>query len=268
MSPDNEVFFSGSLLPAKYDLKGDFVFLNTDSKNLVIVPAYNEEHSIESVIHNLAGSGKYDIVVINDGSVDNTSERARKTGKAAVIDLPINSGIGAAVQTGFMYAMNEGYEYALQFDGDGQHLVDEIEKILRPLINKQADVVIGSRFLLAGEGYKSSFARRLGIRIFKYMTRVLIRQTITDCTSGFRAYNRQAIIFLADNYPEDFPEPEAVILLGKNNFYIREIPVKMKHREAGQSSIGGLKSFYYMIKVILAMTIASFRKPLKQMENQ
>jgi len=232
-------------------------------RSLIIVPAYNESQSIGQVIRVLSSLSHLDVVIINDGSDDNTSALAKKTKNTSVIDHPLNLGIGAAVQTGFMYALENGYQYALQFDGDGQHLETEIDKILTPLFENKADVVIGSRFIEKKEGYQSTFLRRFGIKIFKCLSQLIIGKSITDCTSGFRAYNHKAIKFLAYHYPEDFPEPEAVILLGKNNFKIKEVPVKMKAREHGASSIGGVKSLYYMIKVMLAMLINGFRKPIR-----
>jgi glycosyltransferase involved in cell wall biosynthesis len=181
---------------------------------------------------------------------------------ALVIDLPNNLGIGGAVQTGFKYAARNGYEMAVQFDGDGQHLASEIPGILRVLEEKQADMVIGSRFLGQHDGYRSTFLRRFGIRAFEGVNSLLIGQRITDNTSGFRAYNQWAIEFLAVHYPVDYPEPEAVILLGRNGFTIAEEPARMRKRQGGGSSITGFKSAYYMIKVLLAVVMTSMRKPV------
>ena len=228
---------------------------------LVIVPAYNEGASIAGVIADLAGAGlALDILVVNDGSADHTSQAARATGRALVVDLPKNLGIGGAVQTGFKYALRQGYRHAVQFDGDGQHLAAELPKLLTTLQQSGASLVIGSRFLEKHEGFRSTFTRRLGIRIFQVLNSLLIGQKITDNTSGFRAYDRQAIGFLAGCYPVDYPEPEAVILLGRNGFRIAEVPARMRERQAGGSSIAGLASLYYMLKVILAIVMTALRK--------
>jgi hypothetical protein len=230
---------------------------------LVIVPAYNEGENIVRVIEDLKGVGlALDILVINDGSTDNTLQAARNTGMALVVDLPKNMGIGGAVQTGFKYASRNGYRVAVQFDGDGQHLAAEMPKLLAILEKGGADMVIGSRFLQKQGGFRSTFFRRIGIRTFQLLNSLLIGQKVTDNTSGFRAYNRRAIEFLARYYSVDYPEPEAVILMGRNNFRIKEESVFMRERQGGGSSIGGLGSGYYMIKVVLAIIMASLRKPV------
>lgn len=229
------------------------------SDTLVIVPAYNEEKNIAGVIDELAGLGQdMDILVVNDGSHDATARTARDTNKAVVVDLPKNLGIGGAVQTGFKYARSHGYNRAVQFDGDGQHIATEIDKLLTPL-DQGMDVVIGSRFLAHQDGYRSTFLRRRGIRLFQRVNSLLIGQTITDNTSGFRAYNSAAIAFLADHYPEDYPEPEAVILLGKHGFRIAEVEVRMRQRQGGRSSISGIRGGYYMVKVLLAILMTALR---------
>lgn len=230
---------------------------------LVIVPAYNEEGNIAGVIADLRSLGRpLDILVINDGSHDATSARARATGEAIVVDLPKNLGIGGAVQTGFKYAARNGYQVAIQFDGDGQHLAAEIPKLLAGLAQGTANLVIGSRFLESHAGYRSTFVRRLGIRVFEGLNSLLIGQRITDNTSGFRAYDQRAILLLARHYPVDYPEPEAVILLGRNGFRIAETATVMRERQSGDSSISGLKGIYYMIKVVLAVLMTALRKPL------
>lgn len=230
---------------------------------LIIVPAYNEAENIRDVIRKLhVQNNAWDVLVINDCSTDDTSRIARETGLAQVIDLPVNLGIGGCVQTGFRYARNKGYDIALQFDGDGQHSAEEIHKLLAILKNDEADVAIGSRFNQKHNGFKSSFYRRMGIRIFEGFSYLLIRQHITDHTSGFRAYNRKAIQFLADHYPSDYPEPEVIILLGKNGFKIRETFTQMHERKGGVSSIPLTKGPYYMIKVMLAMFMSSIRSKI------
>jgi glycosyltransferase involved in cell wall biosynthesis len=227
---------------------------------LIIVPAYNEANSIEKVLHDLHSTeGEWDIVVINDASQDNTSELAKKTGFATVIDLPYNLGIGGGVQTGFKYAKKNGYSYTLQFDGDGQHNADEIHKLLEIVKSGKADVAIGSRFSQKHDGFKSSFLRRIGIKIFEFFSFMLIRQRVTDHTSGFRAYNKKALCFLSENYPTDYPEPEVVILLGRNGFSIKEVFTQMHERKGGISSIPIHKGPYYMTKVMLSMFMASIR---------
>lgn len=232
---------------------------------LIIIPAYNEEKNIRKVIQSLQDTNTdYECLVINDGSKDDTQREAEANGLATVIQLPSNLGIGGAVQTGFKYAFYQGYDYAIQFDGDGQHLASEIPKILSPLQSGECDVCIGSRFIEKTLGFQSTFMRRIGIRIFELMNILLINKRITDSTSGFRAYNKQSIAFLAAHYPTDYPEPETVILLGKNDFRIREVSVEMVERQGGESSISGLKSAHYMIKVILAMLMTSQRQKIRR----
>jgi glycosyltransferase involved in cell wall biosynthesis len=234
-------------------------------KVLIIVPAYNEEKNITKVILSLKQeSTQFECLVVNDGSKDNTQQEAESSGLATVIQLPANLGIGGAVQTGFKYALYQNFDYAIQFDGDGQHIAAEIPKLLAPLKEGLADVCIGSRFIEKTQGFQSTFMRRFGIKIFEILNGILIRQKIADSTSGFRAYNKDAIAFLADNYPTDYPEPETIILLGKNGFKIAEVSTEMLERQGGESSISGLKSAYYMIKVILAMLITAQRVQIRR----
>ncbi|NPV38352.1 hypothetical protein BREVNS_0800 [Brevinematales bacterium NS] len=233
-------------------------------KVLVIVPAYNEEEAIGKVIDDLhTHVPDFDVLVVSDGSRDHTARIAKEKG-ALVVELPTNLGIGGAVQTGLKYAHRYGYDVAIQFDGDGQHLASEIDKLLGPLHEGRADAVIGSRFL---PGQKSSFqstiGRRIGIWFFEVLNSLLIRQWITDNTSGFRAYNKDVIDFMVYNYPTDYPEPEAVILLGRNRFRIVEVPVEMRERMGGHSSIFGWRSAYYMIKVTLAIIMTALRYRLR-----
>jgi glycosyltransferase involved in cell wall biosynthesis len=231
---------------------------------LIIVPAYNEEKNIIKVIESLREQNHlWDILVINDCSEDDTSNVANSSGKAEVIDLCSNIGIGGAVQTGFKYANKYDYDSAVQFDGDGQHIASEIPKLLKPILEKESDVVVGSRFLIKHEGYKSTSYRRFGIKIFQVINSILIRKKITDNTSGFRAYNKKAIEFLSKNYPSDYPEPESIIILAKNGFSIKEVHTEMKRREEGKSSISGIKNFVYMINVLLAILMNSIRQKIK-----
>lgn len=231
---------------------------------LVIVPAYNEAASIATTLQDITSAEMpLDIVVVNDGSHDQTSAIARKVQQAIVIDLPINVGIGAAVQTGMLYAARNRYDIAIQFDGDGQHRGDEIPALIAPLLEGRCDAVIGSRFMMKSAGFKSTFARRLGIRIFEYVNLLLTGVRITDNTSGFRAYNNEAIAFLSEHYPSDFPEPEIVVLLAKNKFRIVEVYAAMRERQGGVSSIGGLKSLYYMAKVLIAICMTALRPRIR-----
>jgi len=235
---------------------------------LIIIPAYNEAHSIVQVIEDLRGIDlEMDILVVNDGSIDSTSAYAKATGQALVVDLPKNLGIGGAVQTGFKYAARKGYRTAIQFDGDGQHIAAEIPKLLSKMKQDGSNMVIGSRFLEKHAGFRSTFVRRLGIRLFEGLNSLLIRQRITDNTSGFRAYDSEAIEFLALHYTVDYPEPETVILLGRNHFTISEVSTKMRERLGGKSSFAGAGD-YYMIKVLLAVLMAFLRKPIVQKSKE
>jgi len=231
---------------------------------LVIIPAFNEAWNIKKLLKNLSVIvPECDILVVNDASTDGTGSIAEATGFAAVLNFPYNLGIGAAVQAGFKYARKKGYRYALQFDGDGQHVAAQIPRLLKLIKLGKADVVVGSRFCKKREeGYKSTFLRRIGIRIFKLMTMLLIQRKIEDCTSGFRGYGKDAIEFLSWHYPADYPEPEALILLGKNGFSISEIYTPMNDREGGKSSITK-KGAFYMVKVLLAMVMTAIRPKIK-----
>jgi len=229
-------------------------------KTLIIIPVYNEADNIVRVIRSLEHeNSSWDILVVNDDSKDNSSSLAKGTGVATVIDLPYNLGIGGGVQTGFKYAKVHEYDFALQFDGDGQHKVEEIHKLIELVENGTCDVAIGSRFNQKHNGFKSSPLRRIGIKIFEWYSFLLIRQRITDHTSGFRAFNKKAIHFLAENYPSDYPEPEAVVMLGKNGFVMKEAFTQMLERQGGVSSISLFQGPYYMIKVMVSMFMASIR---------
>ncbi len=239
--------------------------MNKKIKILAIVPAYNEADSIVGVIKdiNTAAEG-VDILIVDDGSKDNTKALALSTGMAEVISLVANLGIGGAVQTGFKYAQRHGYDIAIQFDGDGQHIADQISVITSPIQKGEADMVIGSRFVKKHDGWKSSLARRIGIYTFTMLNAVLIGKRITDSTSGFRAYSKEAIEFLSDYYPQDYPEPETVILLGRNGFGIQEKFTIMQERTGGKSSISFVGGIYYMMKVMLAMMITALRAPSRE----
>ena len=226
---------------------------------LAIVPAYNEQGNIGGVIDEIHGNVcDCDVIVINDKSKDATSENARMK-NAIIVDLPCNLGIGGAVQTGFLYAVRNDYSYAVQVDGDGQHIAAEINRLMDKMNESGCDVVIGSRFL-EKRSFRTSFMRRFGIRLFSFIYRTLLRIRITDGTSGFRLYNRRAAEYLSEHYPDDYPEPEAVIMLVKKHFKICETGVGMRERQSGISSITPGKSVYYMTKVVLSMFIAFMRK--------
>jgi glycosyltransferase involved in cell wall biosynthesis len=200
-----------------------------------------------------------DVLVVNDCSRDRTSETARNTdGDVKVVDLCCNLGIGGAVQTGFKYAHANGYDYVIQIDGDGQHPPGEARKLYDTIRKTGCDMVIGSRFLDISS-FRTTLSRRLGIKVFYYLFRLLIRTPVTDSTSGFRIYNRKAIHLLSRLYPEDYPEPDAIILLNKYGLSICEVGVEMKEREHGHSSITPIKSPYYMAKVILSIFFSYIR---------
>ena len=233
--------------------------MKSGEKILVVIPAYNEGESVEKVILDVRRYiAEADILLVNDGSTDLTSDRARSCG-VLVLDLPFNLGIGGAVQTGYKYAYKKGYSIAIQVDGDGQHDPKEIPKLLEVLKKEKVDMVIGSRFLGHTE-YKSSIMRRLGITIFCGVISTIVGQKITDPTSGFRAANRKVIQLFASNYPQDYPEPEAVVLLHRCHLRMGEAPVEMSVRYAGESSITKIKSAYYMVKVLLAILVGCFKK--------
>ena len=224
------------------------------SKILLIIPAYNEADNIERVVGNLSRNfPQYDYVVVNDGSSDGTGELCMEKGYQ-VLNLPINLGIGGAVQTGYRYALKYGYDIAIQLDGDGQHDAAYVKKLIEPLLAGEADVVIGSRFLRR-EGFQSSRSRRIGINILSDLIWICTGKRIRDVTSGFRAVNRRFISIYAEDYPSDYPEPEAIITAVMHRGRVAEVPVVMKEREGGTSSITFRKSVYYMIKVTLAILV-------------
>jgi len=229
-------------------------------KILIIVPAYNEEGNIQTTIDEIfLLPFSLDVLVVNDGSSDHTSLRARKT-KAKVIDLPFNLGIGGAVQTGFIFARDHGYDIAVQVDGDGQHDVLYLEKLLIPVQNNDVDMTIGSRFIPPYLGYQSSVIRRIGIHFFAHLISFLTQYKITDPTSGFRAFNKKMIKIFAQYYPQDFPEPEAIVVAGRYASRVKEIPVQMRKRSSGNSSIRYLLTLYYMIKVTFAIVLGKLKK--------
>ncbi len=226
---------------------------------LVIIPAYNEEASLARVIASVhTAIPQADILVVNDGSRDKTAQVAEAAG-AYVVSLPYNLGIGAAVQTGFRFACQGGYDYAAQVDGDGQHDPNEIGEIMAPLLAGQWDVVAGARYI-EDRGYITPWLRRLGIIILALLISLIVRRRVTDPTSGFRASNRRAIEYCAASYPPDYPEPESVVWFARAGLRMSETPVTMNPRYGGQSSITPFRSFYYMVKVILAILIDLLRR--------
>ncbi len=227
-------------------------------KKLVIIPAYNEEESIVETVKDIKENAPdFDYVVINDCSKDDTLAICRQN-QINVLNLPINLGIGGAVQTGYLYAYNNGYDVAVQFDGDGQHDASYLDKMASVMAEENADMVIGSRFI-EKQGFQSSGIRRVGIRYFAFLTKVLFGKKITDATSGMRMCNRKVIELFVKDYPRDYPEPETVCRLLRKKCKVVEIPVIMRERSAGVSSISMKKSIYYMVKVSLAIFIERLR---------
>ena len=224
------------------------------SKVLLIIPAYNEEESLRSLIEEIKTVCPYvDYLVVNDCSSDDTERLLEELG-ANYISLPCNMGIGGAVQSGYRYAAQNGYDIAIQIDGDGQHDVRFVKDMVKLIEDKQADVVIGSRFI-DKEGFQSSQARRIGIRILSMLIRLMCGAKVKDVTSGFRAVNRRFIELFAENYPDDYPEPEVIVTAKLYGAEIKELPVVMRERTSGKSSINLKRSIYYMIKVSLAIII-------------
>lgn len=229
------------------------------NRTLIIIPAYNEEQSLPAVIDDLRRHiPGGDILVVDDGSRDRTAAAARSAG-VRVASLPFNLGIGAAMQTGYRYARQKGYDIAIQFDGDGQHMAEEIAILLEKLGKGGADIVVGSRFLKKGD-YRPSFFRKIGIWVFSTVLSSILGMPVTDTTSGFRAANRRVIEFFAGNYPEDYPEVESLVLLHRAGMAIAEAPVRMRDRTGGRSSITPIRSAYYMVKVLLAVFIDLLKK--------
>ena len=231
-------------------------------KTLVIIPAYNEEDAIASVVKSVDSAG-FDYLVINDGSTDRTVEICREH-NFNLLDLPVNLGIGGAVQAGHIYALKNDYDIDVQFDGDGQHPADQIQDLVDRIVSG-ADLAVGSRFIADTGGFKSTLMRRVGIRWLSALIKVVGGGRITDATSGFRACGKKAIRLFSDNYPTDYPEPESIVLAAKKGLRIEEIPVKMHERQGGKSSINALSSVYYMVKVTLAIVLLGLsRRSMKE----
>jgi len=227
-------------------------------KVVIIMPAYNEESTIFTVIKQIRSHvPESDILVIDDGSIDKTRSEALIAG-AKVISLPYNLGIGGAVQTGYLYAKNNNYDIAVQVDGDGQHDPFYIKGLIESVSNNIADMTIGSRYV-SSSNYKSPYTRRLGMLFFSCLVKILTGQNVKDTTSGFRAVNRSIIEYFAENYPTDYPEVDVLVKLYKKNFRVIELPVEMKERQGGKSSINFARSVYYMIKVSLSLVMGVIR---------
>jgi len=229
---------------------------------LAIVPAYNEEATIAEVVFEVLDfDPDFQVLVVDDGSSDATAACAEAAG-ARVLRLPLNLGIGGAVQAGYMYALDRGYDIAVQVDGDGQHDAAELGRLLEPVLAGQADLAIGTRFSGIRE-YRAPLARRVGIGLFATLVSLRVRQRMTDTTSGFRAVNRRGIRLFAVDYPHDYPEVESVVTAARGNLRVCEVPVFMRPRAAGRSSITTFRSLYYVVKVLLALFVGLFpRQPL------
>lgn len=236
-----------------------------NEKILIIIPAYNEEKSILRLYNGIINYNKendtnYDVIVINDGSIDNTKQICQQN-NIPVINLVQNLGIGGAVQTGYKYAYENGYDYAIQYDGDGQHEIACAKDILDPLRNDEADICVGSRFIDKNSSeFKSSTARRIGIRIISDLIKLTTGKRVYDVTSGFRAANKKIIEQFACAYPLEYPEPVTNAELLKKGFRVREVPVQMHERETGQSSIHTWKNVYFMINIFLSIVVVMFRR--------
>lgn len=227
-------------------------------KNLIIIPAYNEEACIQATVEDIIKNAPaFDYVVINDCSKDRTKEIC-EANHYHMISLPVNLGIGGAVQTGYKYALEHGYEYAVQVDGDGQHDPKFLETMLEKIKEEDLDMLIGSRFI-EKQGFQSSGMRRLGIKYFTCLIRLLTGCKVTDPTSGLRMVNKNVIAMYAVDYPRDYPEPESVVAVLRKKMKVKELPVIMRQRAGGVSSISPRKSIYYMIKVTLAILAERIR---------
>jgi len=232
----------------------------TRQRLVAIVPAWNESGAIGKVVDEIrAYDPAIDVVVIDDCSTDDTAEVAEAHG-ATVLRLPLNVGIGGAVQTGFRYALAHGYQVAVRLDGDGQHAASEIPKLLAPLETGDADLVIGSRFVDPGGAYRPPFARRIGIGVFARLVSILGGQRVTDTTSGFVAIDRMGIELFAAEFPHDYPEVEATLVALRSGLRVKQVQVDMRERVTGSSSITFVRSLYYIVKVMLALLVASLRR--------
>ena len=228
-------------------------------RRLVIIPVFNERGAVTRLLTRLRRTlPEFDLLVIDDGSTDDTL-RCIPSG-VTVVSLPFNLGIGGAMQTGYKYAALHGYDLAVQVDGDGQHRPSEVRRLVRTLLTEDADLVVGSRFMEQGQ-YRQTLARRTGAWILGGLLRMMTGQAVTDCTSGFRAANRRVIRAFAHWYPEDYPEPEVILLLHRAGYRILELPVRMRQRREGRSSIGIISGLYYVMKVTACLLLDQVRAP-------
>lgn len=228
-------------------------------KTLVIIPVFNEEETLRGVILGIPSFlSEADVLVVNDGSTDSTGRIAREEG-VLVLEHPYNMGIGATMQTGFLYALRNGYDIAVQVDGDGQHHPEFLPFLVKPVLEGHCNLVIGSRYL-SGGGFKSTLPRKLGIKFFSSLVWIFTGTRVTDPTSGFRAIDRKTLELFSEEYPSDYPEVEALISVYNKGLHFQEIPVTMRDRQGGASSIGILSALYYMVKVTLSISIGSFRR--------
>jgi glycosyltransferase involved in cell wall biosynthesis len=224
----------------------------------IIIPAYNEAERIAPLIANIRKFSDADIIVVNDGSTDHTADEVRASG-ALVIDLPFNLGYGAALQTGFKYALEKGYMFAVQMDADGQHDPSSLTALISPVIQGDFDVVIGSRFL-SDSNYKSPVIRRIGMFFFAIITRLVTKKKITDPTSGYQAINRKTMeLFASDIYPVDYPDADVIIMLYRKGIRFTEVPVTMNRSIGNTSMHSGLKPFYYIFKMLLSILVTLLR---------
>ncbi len=231
---------------------------DTAPRVLIAIPAYREEKMIGAVVGAVRRLYPYDILVVNDGSQDGTSEAARGAG-AIVVDLPCNLGIGGAVQTSFLYALEHGYDAVVRLDGDGQHEPGDIARVLEPILSGKAEAAIGSRFL-SDTGYRTPFMRMAGIRFFRLLVNLFTGYRVTDPTSGFFAVNRRLLEFYSTLYPSDYPEVDSYILMHRLKARAVEVPARMYEREEGKSSITPFRAMYYMVKVTLSFLINCIRR--------
>lgn len=235
-----------------------------ESKILLIIPAYNEEKNIKNTYEEIQKYNKkhhqhLECIVINDGSVDNT-KKVLEENNIPHINLIHNLGIGGAVQTGYKYALEKEYDIAIQFDGDGQHDVNYVEKLIQPILDGEADFTIGSRFIEDISEFKTSRMRRVGIKVLTFFIKWTSKFELKDTTSGFRAANKKVIKEFASSYPQEYPEPITTVTLVKKKYKVKEIAVNMKERIAGKSSIHTWKDAYYMINVCLSILIVGLRR--------
>lgn len=229
------------------------------SRVLVIVPAFNEADTIAEVLEGIrAAAPEYDLLVVNDGSTDRTAREAASVAGVVVLELPYNLGIGGAMQTGFRYALRRGYDVAVQCDADGQHPAGDIPNLVALVASGEAGLAIGSRYV-ADTAYRPTFMRRVGKSLLSRLVDALVGGGITDTTSGFRAMNRRALDLFCQYYPEDYPEPEALVVAHRAGIAAREAPVDMKPRQGGRTSIRPAHAAYYMAKVALAAFVSMFR---------